>query len=166
MYNHHTTWPVQSIESMASSSWLKHTWISRWASICDPGACKILLIDNLIQLKWDFRTSANGKHMRACNLCAPASIIYQLSHVQSSYNIQPISFSIPYTQQGGQFILNLVDFYGTSFIVFILSIGSVIAVSWIYGIINTHTQISLICCNWHLYLCVFCSFPLPVSYRS
>lgn len=30
-------------------------------------------------------------------------------------------------------MLNLVDFYGTSFIVFILTIGEIVAVCWIYG---------------------------------
>lgn len=30
-------------------------------------------------------------------------------------------------------MLNLVDFYGTSFIVFILVIGEIVAVCWIYG---------------------------------
>lgn len=37
-------------------------------------------------------------------------------------------------KQGGQYILNLVDFYGASFIVFILAIAELVAVSWIYGI--------------------------------
>lgn len=30
-------------------------------------------------------------------------------------------------------MLNLVDFYGVSFIVFILAIGEVVAICWIYG---------------------------------
>lgn len=30
-------------------------------------------------------------------------------------------------------MLNLMDFYGTSFIVFFLTIGEIIAVSWVYG---------------------------------
>lgn len=39
-----------------------------------------------------------------------------------------------HAQQGGQYILNLVDFYGASFIVFMLAIVELVAVSWIYGI--------------------------------
>jgi len=34
---------------------------------------------------------------------------------------------------GGQFILNLVDFYGVSFTALILAIGELVAVAWIYG---------------------------------
>lgn len=36
-------------------------------------------------------------------------------------------------QQGGQYMLNLVDYHGTSFIIFILVIGEIVAVCWIYG---------------------------------
>ncbi|KOX81270.1 Sodium-dependent nutrient amino acid transporter 1 [Melipona quadrifasciata] len=37
---------------------------------------------------------------------------------------------------GGQFLLTLVDYYGTSFVVFILASFEITAVSWIYGIEN------------------------------
>lgn len=36
--------------------------------------------------------------------------------------------------QGGQYILNLVDFYGAGFIAFILAIAELITVGWIYGV--------------------------------
>ena len=36
--------------------------------------------------------------------------------------------------QGGQYILNLVDYFGASFIVFVLAIAEIVAVVWIYGI--------------------------------
>ncbi|XP_030370820.1 sodium-dependent nutrient amino acid transporter 1 isoform X1 [Scaptodrosophila lebanonensis] len=42
--------------------------------------------------------------------------------------------SIVYMTPGGQFILNLVDFYGVSFTALILAIGELLAVSWIYGL--------------------------------
>ncbi|KAH8337016.1 hypothetical protein KR059_011706 [Drosophila kikkawai] len=42
--------------------------------------------------------------------------------------------SIVYMTPGGQFILNLVDFYGVSFTALILAIGELIAVAWIYGV--------------------------------
>lgn len=35
--------------------------------------------------------------------------------------------------QGGQFILNLVDFFGASFTAFILAIAELVAFGWIYG---------------------------------
>lgn len=38
--------------------------------------------------------------------------------------------------EGGQAMLNLVDSFGASFIVFILAIGEVTAVCWFYGKIN------------------------------
>ena len=38
-----------------------------------------------------------------------------------------------YITPGGQYILNLVDFYGASFIAFFLAIVEILAVSWIYG---------------------------------
>ncbi|XP_055309717.1 sodium-dependent nutrient amino acid transporter 1-like [Sitodiplosis mosellana] len=38
-----------------------------------------------------------------------------------------------YITPGGQFILNLVDFFGASFVVFILAIAEIVAVCWIYG---------------------------------
>ncbi|EDV55125.2 sodium-dependent nutrient amino acid transporter 1 isoform X1 [Drosophila erecta] len=44
------------------------------------------------------------------------------------------SVSIVYMTPGGQFILNLVDFYGVSFTALILAIGELVAVAWIYGV--------------------------------
>ncbi|XP_043260671.1 sodium-dependent nutrient amino acid transporter 1-like isoform X2 [Colletes gigas] len=38
--------------------------------------------------------------------------------------------------QGGQFLLTLVDYYGTSFVVFILASFEITAVVWLYGIEN------------------------------
>ncbi|XP_076479591.1 sodium-dependent nutrient amino acid transporter 1 isoform X2 [Bombus vancouverensis nearcticus] len=37
---------------------------------------------------------------------------------------------------GGQFVLTLVDYYGTSFVVFILASFEITAVTWVYGIEN------------------------------
>ncbi|EDW72440.1 uncharacterized protein Dwil_GK20711, isoform A [Drosophila willistoni] len=42
--------------------------------------------------------------------------------------------SIVYMTPGGQFILNLVDFYGVSFTALILAIGELLAIAWIYGV--------------------------------
>ncbi|XP_076756202.1 sodium-dependent nutrient amino acid transporter 1 isoform X2 [Xylocopa sonorina] len=44
--------------------------------------------------------------------------------------------SIIYVTPGGQFILALVDYYGTSFVVFILAFFEITALTWVYGIEN------------------------------
>ncbi|XP_036319929.1 sodium-dependent nutrient amino acid transporter 1 isoform X2 [Rhagoletis pomonella] len=44
--------------------------------------------------------------------------------------------SIIYVTPGGQWILNLVDFYGGTFVIFGLAILETISISWIYGINN------------------------------
>lgn len=41
--------------------------------------------------------------------------------------------SIVYVTPGGQFIVNLIDFYGVSFTALILAIGELLAVAWFYG---------------------------------
>ncbi|KAK9730595.1 Sodium:neurotransmitter symporter family [Popillia japonica] len=41
-----------------------------------------------------------------------------------------------YVTPGGQFILSLVDFFGGTFIIFILTILEVVVVVWIYGLEN------------------------------
>lgn len=52
--------------------------------------------------------------------------------------------SIVYMTPGGQFILNLVDFYGVSFTALILAIGELLAVSWFYGIYATYKTSKLV----------------------
>ncbi|KAI8037182.1 hypothetical protein M5D96_009930 [Drosophila gunungcola] len=47
--------------------------------------------------------------------------------------VMGFSVSIVYMTPGGQFVLNLVDFYGVSFTALILAIGELVAVAWIYG---------------------------------
>ncbi|XP_076679950.1 sodium-dependent nutrient amino acid transporter 1 [Andrena cerasifolii] len=44
--------------------------------------------------------------------------------------------STVYVTPGGQFLLTLVDYYGTSFVVFILASFEITAVTWLYGIQN------------------------------
>nr|CAD7194294.1 unnamed protein product [Timema douglasi] len=41
-----------------------------------------------------------------------------------------------YVTPGGQYILNLVDFYGVTFVVFVLAVIEVMGVHWIYGLNN------------------------------
>lgn len=38
-----------------------------------------------------------------------------------------------YLTPGGQYILNLLDFYGASFVALVLAIFELVAVGWIYG---------------------------------
>lgn len=42
--------------------------------------------------------------------------------------------SVIYTTPGGQFILNLVDFYGVSLPALVLAIGELLALGWVYGV--------------------------------
>ncbi|XP_076240956.1 sodium-dependent nutrient amino acid transporter 1 [Calliopsis andreniformis] len=44
--------------------------------------------------------------------------------------------STVYVTPGGQFLLTLVDYYGTSFVVFILASFEITAITWLYGIKN------------------------------
>lgn len=39
-----------------------------------------------------------------------------------------------YTTPGGQFLINLLDFYGASFVALVLAIVELLTVSWIYGV--------------------------------
>lgn len=45
-----------------------------------------------------------------------------------------ISTGCLYTTPGGQFLINLLDFYGASFVALILAIIELVTVSWIYGV--------------------------------
>lgn len=49
-----------------------------------------------------------------------------------------ISFAVStiYVTPGGQFLLSLVDYYGTSFVVFFLASFEITAIMWVYGIEN------------------------------
>ncbi|XP_055856670.1 sodium-dependent nutrient amino acid transporter 1 [Episyrphus balteatus] len=54
--------------------------------------------------------------------------------VALSLAVVGFSISIIYTTPGGQFILNLVDFYGVSLPALVLAIGELLAVAWVYGV--------------------------------
>ncbi|XP_077293648.1 sodium-dependent nutrient amino acid transporter 1-like [Arctopsyche grandis] len=54
-------------------------------------------------------------------------------HAVIAVAIFGFSIGLVYITPGGMFILNLVDHHGGSFIVYILGIGQICAVSWIYG---------------------------------
>lgn len=42
--------------------------------------------------------------------------------------------SLVYITPGGQFILNLIDFFGVSFTGLVFAIGELVAVAWVYGV--------------------------------
>ncbi|XP_049308962.1 sodium-dependent nutrient amino acid transporter 1 [Bactrocera dorsalis] len=50
-----------------------------------------------------------------------------------------------YTTPGGQFLLNLVDFFGCSFIALFLAIGEIVTISWIYGVKRFCKDIEFMC---------------------
>jgi solute carrier family 6 amino acid transporter-like protein 5/7/9/14 len=55
-------------------------------------------------------------------------------HAASVIAVLGVCFGSIYVTPGGQYILKLVDFFGASFIVFILAIAELIAIGWIYGV--------------------------------
>ncbi|KAH8398994.1 hypothetical protein KR222_010468 [Zaprionus bogoriensis] len=60
----------------------------------------------------------------------------QLPHWQLAIGASLIGFlcGLVYMTPGGQFVLNLVDFYGCTFIALVLAIAELVAVGWIYGV--------------------------------
>lgn len=50
-----------------------------------------------------------------------------------SLSVLGFAVSLVYMTPGGQFVLNLVDFYGVSFTALILAIGELVAIAWVYG---------------------------------
>lgn len=55
-------------------------------------------------------------------------------HLAAVISIIGIAVGSIYVTPGGQFVLALVDYFGASFIIFILAIGELIAFGWIYGV--------------------------------
>ncbi|XP_063697322.1 sodium-dependent nutrient amino acid transporter 1-like [Culicoides brevitarsis] len=54
--------------------------------------------------------------------------------VAVSIGIIGCSVGFVYTTPGGQYVLTLVDFFGASFVAFVLAIVELITISWIYGV--------------------------------
>ncbi|XP_022222378.1 sodium-dependent nutrient amino acid transporter 1 isoform X1 [Drosophila obscura] len=76
--------------------------------------------------------------------------------LSSCLTIVGLGVSIVYMTPGGQFILNLVDFYGVSFTALILAIGELVAVAWIYGVHRFCADIKLMMgieTGWYWRLC-------------
>lgn len=71
--------------------------------------------------------------------CLMTVITDQFPKVKNWYlaaiiSVLGIALGSIYVTPGGQFVLTLVDYFGASFIVFILAIGELIAFGWIYGV--------------------------------
>lgn len=60
----------------------------------------------------------------------------QLPHWKLAIGASVLGFlcGLVYMTPGGQFVLNLVDFYGCTFIALVLAIAELLAVGWIYGV--------------------------------
>ncbi|XP_031631151.1 sodium-dependent nutrient amino acid transporter 1-like [Contarinia nasturtii] len=79
-----------------------------------------------------------GSNIAMCS-CITTAILDQFPKWKPSIVVLAVAFfgfliGLLYITPGGQFILNLVDFFGASFIVFILAIAEMVAVCWIYGV--------------------------------
>lgn len=69
--------------------------------------------------------------------CTPVSNISMIIYIILKMNIMNVhSFFFFKYVQGGQFILELVDYYAGSFIVFILATLEIIGIFWVYGLEN------------------------------
>ncbi|XP_031829549.2 sodium-dependent nutrient amino acid transporter 1 [Nomia melanderi] len=71
-------------------------------------------------------------------VCALKEKLPNLKFWQIVLPVCLVGFSVStiYVTPGGQFLLTLVDYYGTSFVVFILAFFEITAVMWLYGIEN------------------------------
>ncbi|XP_055906728.1 sodium-dependent nutrient amino acid transporter 1 isoform X1 [Eupeodes corollae] len=74
--------------------------------------------------------------MTSCVITVIKDRFNHLPHWLLATSISLIGFGcgIVYLTPGGQFILNLVDFFGCSFIALFLAIAELISVAWIYGV--------------------------------
>ncbi|XP_064538050.1 sodium-dependent nutrient amino acid transporter 1 [Drosophila montana] len=74
--------------------------------------------------------------MASCVINVVKDRFPQLPHWQLAIGASVMGFvcGLVYMTPGGQFILNLVDFYGCTFIALVLAIVELLAVSWIYGV--------------------------------
>ncbi|XP_032596745.1 sodium-dependent nutrient amino acid transporter 1 [Drosophila grimshawi] len=74
--------------------------------------------------------------MASCVINVVKDRFPHLPHWQLAIGASLIGFvcGLVYMTPGGQFVLNLVDFYGCTFIALVLAIAELLAVCWIYGV--------------------------------
>lgn len=73
--------------------------------------------------------------MASCVITVIKDRFTHLPHWMLAISMAVVGFlcGLVYTTPGGQYILNLVDFFGCSFIALFLAIAELIAIGWIYG---------------------------------
>ena len=81
--------------------------------------------------------------MASCVITVIKDRFNHLPHWLLSCAIAVVGFlcGIVYMTPGGQFILNLVDFFGCSFIALFLAIAELITIAWLYGKLETNKKI-------------------------
>lgn len=74
--------------------------------------------------------------MSICLMTAIRDKFRRLSHARVAIGIATVQFCIGvvYTTEGGQFLLNLVDYFGVSMVVYVLAIAELLTFGWIYGV--------------------------------
>ncbi|XP_002063408.3 sodium-dependent nutrient amino acid transporter 1 [Drosophila willistoni] len=74
--------------------------------------------------------------MASCVINATKDRFTQLPHWLLAIGFSVLGFlcGLVYMTPGGQFVLNLVDFYGCTFIALVLAIAELLAFGWIYGV--------------------------------
>lgn len=74
--------------------------------------------------------------MSICLMTAIRDKFRRLSHARVAVAIAVVQFGIGllYTTEGGQFLLNLVDYFGVSMVIYVLAIAELITFGWIYGV--------------------------------
>ncbi|KAH8271602.1 hypothetical protein KR018_010874 [Drosophila ironensis] len=74
--------------------------------------------------------------MASCVINVVKDRFTHLPHGLLAVGASTIGFlcGLVYTTPGGQYVLNLVDFYGCTFIALVLAIAELLAVGWIYGV--------------------------------
>lgn len=73
--------------------------------------------------------------MASCVITVIKDRFTHMSHWMLATVMAIVGFlcGIIYMTPGGQFVLNLVDFFGCSFIALFLAIAELISIAWIYG---------------------------------
>jgi solute carrier family 6 (neurotransmitter transporter, glycine) member 5/9 len=74
--------------------------------------------------------------MANCVMTAIRDQFPRLKHWAVAIGIAVVGFCIGsvYTTPGGQYMLQFMDFYGASFIAFMLAIAELVTIAWIYGV--------------------------------
>lgn len=74
--------------------------------------------------------------MASCTITAIVDRFPKFKHSTIVISLGIVQFIIGciYVTPGGQYILNLIDFFGASFVAFVLAIAELIAFGWIYGV--------------------------------